>query len=120
MRTVPRTQRVTIPVGGISPLVLLGQVAARISVTPGSGGATVRVFKSVSPYQVLFQDQAAGKFTYAAFNTDSYTGNAQWYEWYSTGVTTPTTEGARDGALFTAVIAISTGGSGASTLEVVE
>jgi len=118
MRTLPRTQRVTIPVGGISPLVLLGQEAARISVTPGSG-ATVRVFKSVSSRQVLYQDQAAGKFTYTAFNTNAYTGDAQWYEWSSTGVTTPTTEGARDGALFTAVIAISTGGA-ASTLEVIE
>lgn len=110
--------RFTIPVGGVSPLALLGQEYARISVTPGAG-ATVRVFKSVSPRQTLDEDLAAGKLTYTAFSTDAYTGNAQWYEWSSGPVTTPTTEGARDGALFTAVVAISTGGA-ASTLEVVE
>ena len=111
---------VPIAANAISTPVLIQRANARISVHP-SASATVRVYKSSSPHSLIVADQAAGRLSYANFNSgDLSTLSSNWVLWASGGVTVPSTEGQQDSSGWTAVIATATGGSGTSNLEVVQ
>ena len=108
----------TIADGGITAPIysVFGQM--RITVRPGSG-ATVRVFKSSSPESDVQADYAAGKLSYANFNAGTLsTLDSGWFEWATGPTTVAATEGVEDGDKWSAVVAISTGGS--AVLEVIE
>ena len=93
-------------------------LVVRIAAVPGAG-ATVRVFKSASPPSLIAADAAAGRLTYANFNGgDLSTLSSNWSEWSTGSVTTYGTEGTIDGSAWSAVIAISTGGT--ANLEIVQ
>ena len=104
--------------GAISPAVMLALPRCRIAAVPGAG-ATVLVFKSASPPSLIAADAAAGRLTYANFNGgDLSTLSSNWAKWSTGNVTAYGTEGTIDGTAWSAVIAISTGGT--ANLEIVQ
>ena len=108
-----------IAAGAISGAILLVLPKCRITVHPGAG-ATVKVFKSSSPHSLINADAAAGRLSYANFNSgDLSTLSSNWLLWASGATTAAISEGTMDGAGWTGVIAISTGGS-MSNVEIVQ
>lgn len=104
--------------GAISQAVTLALPRCRIAAVPGSG-ATVKVFKSASPPSLIAADAAAGRLTYANFNGgDLSTLSSNWALWAAGSATNYATEGTIDGSAWSAVIAISTGGT--ANLEIVQ
>ncbi len=105
--------------GTISGAVLLVMPRCRITAHPGAG-ATVKVFKSSSPHSLISADAAAGRLSYANFNSgDLSTLSSNWVLWASGSATAPMSEGTVDGSGWTGVIAISTGGA-TSNVEIVQ
>lgn len=85
---------------------------ARINAIPASG-ATMQVFKTSSPWTDVVADLNAYLLTYANFNAGNLASlSTNWWLWASGAVTTPKSESTLDGSGFTAVLAISTGGTG--------
>ena len=108
-----------IAAGAISGAILIVLPKCRITVHPGAG-ATVKVFKSSSPHSLINADAAAGRLSYANFNGgDLSTLSSNWLLWASGATTAAISEGTMDGAGWTGVIAISTGGS-TSNVEIVQ
>ncbi len=103
---------------GISPAITVLKRNCRISVHTGAG-ATARVYKSSSPIALIEADRAAGKLTYAIFNSgDLSTLQSNWFLWSKGARTAPDSEGDIDSGLWTGVLCTSTGGT--SSLEVIQ